>query len=202
VEIIRAFVAVELDPSLLAALRRLQAKFRRDPLSQIGRWVAPEGIHLTLKFLGDVEALRVQEIAGAVAAGCSGFGPFNISLSDPGFFPNARSLRVIWVGVGGDVEKLTGMQRAIESELSRIGFPAEKRGFQPHLTLARIRDQATSYEREQMARLVGGMRADPSASMLVSQVSLIRSELRSSGAVYTLLAATPLPRAEPRQGER
>jgi 2'-5' RNA ligase len=195
-EMIRAFVAVELDTPLLTALRQLQARFRRDPLSQIGRWVAPEGIHLTLKFLGDVRADRVQEITGAVETGCQGFGPFNIGLSDPGFFPNARGLRVVWVGVGGDVQTLLRLQSAVESELNRIGFPPERRGFLPHLTLARIRDQATSYEREQMAKLVAATRADASATMLVNQVCLIRSELRPSGAVYTRLGAAPLGRPE------
>jgi 2'-5' RNA ligase len=195
-EMIRAFVAVELDTPLLTELRQLQARFRRDHMSQIGRWVAPEGIHLTLKFLGDVRGDRLKEITGAVESGCSGFGPFSISLSALGFFPNARSLRVVWVGVGGDVEILLRLQTALESDLDRIGFPPEKRGFQPHLTLARIRDQATSYEREEMAKLVAAMRADTSASMQVKEVCLIRSDLRPTGAVYTRLAAVPLGRPE------
>ncbi|MGB9879848.1 MAG: RNA 2',3'-cyclic phosphodiesterase, partial [Anaerolineae bacterium] len=114
------------------------------------------------------------------------------SLSQPGFFPNARRLRVIWVGVDGDVDTLSQLQRAVESELNAIGFPPEKRGFQPHLTLARIRDYARPNEREEMAKHIAAVQIDRNASMLVHEVHLIRSDLRPTGAVYTRLATVPL----------
>jgi len=191
-EMIRTFVAIELDPTMLAALRQVQARLQRDPISRIGRWVAPDGIHLTLKFLGDVANDRVDEITQAIQRGCQSSTPFLISLTNPGFFPNARKLRVVWVGVGGDEQALLQLQVAVEHELNVIGFTPEGRGFQPHLTLARIRDQATTYEREEMAKRISAVQTDASASMLVREVSLIRSELQPSGAVHTNLSTVSL----------
>ncbi|MGC8787272.1 MAG: RNA 2',3'-cyclic phosphodiesterase [Anaerolineae bacterium] len=191
-EQIRTFVAIELDEHLKDALRQVQEELKRAPISHIARWVAPDGIHLTLKFLGNVSSERVPEITQAIERGCQSFSPFTISLSQPGFFPNARRLRVIWVGVDGDVDTLSQLQRAVESELNAIGFPPEKRGFQPHLTLARIRDYARPNEREEMAKHIAAVQIDRNASMLVHEVHLIRSDLRPTGAVYTRLATVPL----------
>ncbi len=191
-EPIRTFVAIELDERLKDVLRQVQEELKRAPISRIGRWVAPEGIHLTLKFLGNVSPQRVPEITQAIERGCRSFAPFSLSLSKPGFFPNARRLRVIWVGVEGDVDTLSQLQRAVESELNAIGFPPEKRGFQPHLTLARIRDYARPNEREEMAKCIGTIQVDSSVSMLVREVHLIRSDLCPTGAVYTRLATVSL----------
>jgi len=194
-EMIRAFVAIELDDALKAALQRVQARFKRDARSQAGRWVSPDSIHLTLQFLGDVPTQRVDEIAQAIARGCAGVEPFSIHLAQPGFFPNARNLRVVWVGVEGDMSALLRLQGAVQSEIEGIGFTPEKRGFQPHLTLARVRDQAGSFEREGLAKLVSAVQVDSCASMQVHEVSLIRSELRPSGPEYTHLAALALTTA-------
>jgi len=191
-ETIRTFVAIELDEAILTALRGVQAQLKRAPAARIGRWVAPAGIHLTLKFLGDVSSGRVPEITQALQRGCRSFAPFPLHLCNPGFFPNAHRLRVVWIGVEGDVETLARLQRAIESELNSLGFPPEGRDFQPHLTLARVREQAGTYEREELAKRVLALQVDASASMVAREVCLMRSELRPSGAVYTRLAMVPL----------
>jgi 2'-5' RNA ligase len=191
-EQIRTFVAIELDDTLKDVLRQVQEELKRAPIARIGRWVAPDGIHLTLKFLGNISPERVPEITQAIERGCHSFAPFTISLSQPGFFPNARRLRVVWVGVDGEVETLLQLQRSVESALNAIGFPPEKRGFQPHLTLARIRDYARPNEREEMAKRIAAVQVDTSASMLVREVHLIRSDLRPTGAVYTRLSTVPL----------
>ena len=99
---------------------------------------------------------------------------------------------MIWVGVGGDVETLTRLQHSVDSELNRIGFKPEKRGFTPHLTLARIRDRARTEERLELARQVTSAQAVPSVSMVAREVCFIRSDLKPTGAVYTRLAAVPL----------
>jgi 2'-5' RNA ligase len=191
-EMLRTFVAIELDAALLKALRQVQDELKRAPVARQARWVAPAGIHLTLKFLGDVSSDRVAEITQAIERGCHSFAPFRLSLSGAGFFPNAHRLRVVWVGVDGDVEVLLQLQHAVESELNALGFPPEGRGFQPHLTLARMRDYAHPAEREEMAKRVSAVQVDTGSDMWARQVHLIRSELRPTGAVYTSLAAVPL----------
>jgi len=191
-EQIRTFVAIELDKALKTALRRIQASLKNSQASDIARWVSPDSVHLTLKFLGNVPVTRVEEIGQAVHQACQPYAPFQICLTDLGCFPHARRPRVIWVGIGGQVETLVRLQRSVDSELNRIGFKPEKRGFTPHLTLARIRDRARPHERQELARLVAVAQVDTTASMTVREVSLIRSDLRPSGAVYTCLAAALL----------
>lgn len=191
-EQIRTFVAIELDKALKTALRRIQASLKNSQVSHIARWVSPDSVHLTLKFLGNVPVTRVEEIGQAVHQACQPYAPFQICLTDLGCFPHARRPRVIWVGIGGEVETLVRLQRSVDSELNRIGFKPEKRGFTPHLTLARIRDRARPHERQELARLVSMAQVDTTASMTVREVHLIRSDLRPSGAVYTRLAAALL----------
>jgi 2'-5' RNA ligase len=191
-EEIRAFVAIELDRAFQVALRQIQAPLKRSKVSHIARWVSPDSVHLTLKFLGNIPVNRVDEIRQAIVHSCEGFTPFAVSLVGLGCFPDARRPRVIWVGVGGDVETLTMLQQSVDSELTRIGFKPEKRGFTAHLTLARIRDRARPHERVELARLVTDAQAVPAVSMDVREVCFIRSDLKPTGAVYTRLAAVSL----------
>jgi 2'-5' RNA ligase len=189
---IRAFVAIELDETIKAALRTAQNELKRSPVSHIGKWVSPQSIHLTLKFLGDIPESQVLPIGQALQRASAGFQPFAMSLTEMGCFPNAQRPRVIWVGVGGNLEALTQLQRAVESEINPLGFEPERRGFAPHLTLARIRDRARSSERQELGQLLTKVRVDPSVGMTVQELSLMRSELRPTGAVYACLVTAPL----------
>jgi len=189
---IRAFVAIELDDALKIALGQIQARLKRTANPRVARWVAPEAIHLTLKFLGDVPADRIDEITGAVRRSCEAFAPFSICLSDAGCFPNPGRPRVIWVGVDGELKVLMRLQHSVESELSRIGLPPEKRGFHAHLTLARLRRNASSRERVEIGEAVSTVEVGASVTMTVREVSLMRSDLRPTGAVYTRLASVSL----------
>jgi 2'-5' RNA ligase len=189
---IRAFVAIELDETIKAALGAVTSELKRRPVSHIGKWVAPQSIHLTLKFLGDIAESQVPTIGQALQRACAGLPPFSISLTEAGCFPNAQRPRVIWIGVGGNLEVLAQLQRAVESEINPLGFEPERRGFTPHLTLARIRDKARSSERQELGQLLTKVKVDTSATMTVRELSLMRSELHPSGAVYTRLVAAPL----------
>lgn len=191
-EMIRTFVAIELNDAVKDVLVKAQQVLKRAPAGRLVRWVAPDGIHLTLKFLGDVSPNRVNEIAGTVRQTCRAFTPFELYLSHTGFFPDARRMRVVWVGIEGAVDELLRLQRSVEHDLNTIGFPPEGRGFQPHLTLGRVRDLARPAEREELAKRVLATSVDEQVKMLVPAVCLIRSELRPTGAVYTTLAVAQL----------
>ena len=193
-ESIRAFVAIELSEPLRASLAAVQAQLKRAPVAHIGRWVRPELVHLTLKFLGDIGADRIEAIEQAITGACRAVEPFSVSLGATGFFPDARTMRTVWVGLGGDVGSLARLQSSLESALGSQGFAAEKRGFQPHLTLARIRDQTRPEEREDLAKRVTAASVDGSVSMVVREVNLIKSELRPDGPAYTRLACIALGR--------
>ncbi|GAI25354.1 unnamed protein product, partial [marine sediment metagenome] len=112
------------------------------------KWVDPYSIHLTLKFLGNIAVDRTGEVAKAMKEAVQGISPFHLEVKDLGVFPNLRRVQVAWVGISGEVDKLSQLQKYIESTLAPLGFAPESRPFTPHLTLARLRDRASLDERQ------------------------------------------------------
>lgn len=209
-ETVRCFIAVELPPEAKRALARLQDRLRQGLGPEV-RWTDPEAVHLTLKFLGQVVAQRLPEIAEAMARAARGFTPLSLEMSGTGVFPNPSRPRVAWVGLRGDTEGLIRLQKEIESGLVPLGFPREARGFTPHLTLARLRQGTPPREQERFGRQVvaenfggegGGQDGDggpvPPVRMDVQQLSLMRSQPTPRGSLYTRLARAPLGDALPR----
>lgn len=198
-EILRTFIAIELDEPLRLAIGRVQAKFKRQTPPGSVKWVAPDGIHLTLKFLGDTPAGRVPVIEAALRAACAGFEPFEFSVEGRGCFPNFRRPRVVWVAVRDRGQMLARLQTAIEQHVAPLGWPSEARGFSPHLTLGRVAPYADATAQAAIGQMVEKSVVEQIGGQQVAAVSLIRSDLRPSGAVYTPLAhvalAAPAPAA-------
>jgi len=188
---LRLFVACELPPEMKDGLAALQDALRGRGAPPV-RWVRPEGIHLTLKFLGAVPAQRVADICAALAPTVEGIRPLQLWLGSLGTFGGRRGARVVWVGVEGDVERVAELQRRVEAALARLGFPAEERAFSPHLTLARVPDHVRSAERERLWDLAKAQPAPEAAPVTIREVSLMRSILGPGGALYERLAAFPL----------
>jgi RNA 2',3'-cyclic 3'-phosphodiesterase len=191
-EILRAFIAVELDETLHVALRQVQEKLKRQVSPGNVKWVAPEGIHLTLKFLGDTPAGRLPEIEAALLAACEGFAPFDFTVEGRGCFPDFRRPRVIWVAVRDRGQTLAKLRAAIERHVAPLGWPTEERGFSPHLTLGRIAKGAEP-NAPAVGRAVESSVIEGIGRQTVREVSLIRSDLQPRGAVYTRLFSAPLP---------
>ncbi len=188
---LRLFVAIELPGEVLQALNDIQHELQQEPALARLRWVRPEGIHLTLKFLGETPAAKQPAIEQMIARAVEGVAPFDLHLGRLGKFGGRSSPRVVWVDVAGDVEALQRLQAAVERELAKAGFPPESRAFSPHLTLARIPPERARDVAEPLARVIEA--ATPgSAAMRVGSVALMKSELRPSGAVYTRLFDAPL----------
>lgn len=190
-EQIRTFIAIELEEAVLDGLAQVQEQLKEDGATRVVRWVRPGGIHLTLKFLGNVPAQRIDGIGQALKRACTGFGPFTLTFGGLGCFPSARRPRVVWVGVQGDTETLARLQEAIEEEVAPLGFPTEKRGFSPHLTLGRVKKASTS-EQRQLGELIRRTEVGLVGQMTVRAVNLMRSDLKPSGAVYTPLLSVAL----------
>ncbi|XUX00334.1 MAG: RNA 2',3'-cyclic phosphodiesterase [Dehalogenimonas sp.] len=188
---IRAFIAIELPESVKRELSGLQRQLQVQPSERI-KWVAPEGIHLTLKFLGWFASDRIEQVKSAIAKSIAGTGPFELRLSDLGAFPNLRRMNVIWCGLSGDLTKLSALQQSVEKYVSPLGFPTESRAFSPHLTLARLRDEVTSEVKQKLALKITRTKVDPDPTIQVDSVSLMQSTLFPTGAVYTELARFPL----------
>ena len=187
---LRLFVACELPDEVRRALGRVQEDLRRLGADRL-RWVRPESIHVTLKFLGGVESSRVEGITAALGSAIEAF-ELRLRLASLGGFGGAR-LRVVWVGLDGDVEGLAALAGRVEAALQPLGFPRERRPFAAHLTVARVPDQVPSAEPRQLASLVDRYRPPPLPSMTFAQVSLMQSQLGPGGSVYKRLATFPAP---------
>lgn len=188
---LRLFIAVELPESWSEALAATQAALRRRGLERL-RWVRPEGIHLTLKFLGNVDERRVPELTEALTRAASGVSPFRLSLAGLGSFGPAARPRVVWVGVGGDLPALTRLWDAVETDVGNLGFPRERQRFAPHLTLARVPDDMPREVTGGIGATLGVISAPAAPPLAVTEVALMRSELGRGGARYTRLASVPL----------
>ncbi len=187
---LRLFVAVDLPRRVRDAVGRLQGDLRALGLRDL-RWVRPEGIHLTLKFLGDTPAERVPLIEESLGAAVRASAPFRLALGSPGTFGHTRAPRVLWVDVSGDVARLRELQAGVERQLVEAGFAEEEREFSPHLTLARIRQPPSPGTAERVARALEAV-SPPNAGFEVEEVVLMRSTLRPEGAVYGRLSAFAL----------
>jgi len=151
---IRAFVAIDLPENVRRELGRIQDSLRGKGAAERVRWVKPEGIHLTLKFLGNVPSSTITGIVHAVTEASEGVKPFTISISGLDCFPSSSRPNVIWVGVEGDIAPLTRLQSAVEDRLSVLGYPEEKRSYTPHLTLGRVARDVGASERRRLGEII------------------------------------------------
>jgi len=190
-ESIRAFIAVELPAELIKRLKDFQTLLSPVHLRGV-KWVDPGSIHLTLKFLGNVDAGRLEAVKQTVAVAVKSQRPFQLTTGGTGFFPGPQRARVFWLGLEGDIEDLGGLQKGIDRAMAGLGFESENRPFTAHLTLARLRDECSSAERLEFTSLVHPAVFESGPPLHVHTVALIRSQLTPRGAVYTRLAEFPL----------
>jgi 2'-5' RNA ligase len=188
---IRCFIAVELPEEVKKGLIRLKKELERDEHKFV-KWVAPGGIHLTLKFLGNIPSKRVTEITEAMGKATQGISRFHLEISGFGAFPSLRQARVFWVGIGGEIDKLSILQQNIDSALAALGFTKEERPFAPHLTLARIRQGASTLEIRSFGELASSTIFEDKYYIEVEAISLMRSQLTPAGAIYTCLSSVGL----------
>lgn len=181
---LRVFCAIELPDEIRSRLaehiRRLRAQFSDVRAS----WEKPEKLHITLKFLGDTEPARVEQLSLAASRAVANLEPFELIIDEPGTFPPHGQSRVLWLGIRDDSGSLALMQRALETECAADGFPRESRPFKPHLTLARLRSPQGAHE------LAAAHRETPfePQRFKVSELIVMRSELGPNGSRYTPLS--------------
>jgi len=190
-ETMRAFIAVELPDPVVDDLRRAATHIRGAGIRNL-RTVRPEGIHLTLKFLGDIEISQIEPVIVAMKKAAQEVQPFKLHLGETGAFPNFQRPRVLWAGVDGEMESLRTLQQSIEKAVEGLGVEAERREYNPHLTLGRIRGGASEEEGQKVAQTLLDTNLDESLSIPVDSISLMRSTLTPTGAVYERLGSAPL----------
>jgi len=190
-EQIRSFIAIELPEEIKTALARLQDRLKTGGQSGV-KWVNPYGIHLTLKFLGNIAASLTDEITGAIETAAHGIPPFHLELKETGGFPNLRRVQVAWVGLGGNIDRLRQLHQGIEAKLVPIGFAAESRPFTPHLTLARLQDRVSPAERQSFGKLITSTGLAAAYGFEINSIKLMKSQLTREGAIYSQISSVRL----------
>lgn len=182
---------MELPEGLKKELSELETHLKKYS-PPIVKWVDPNSIHITLKFLGEVPEESVEELVLAMEESVPGIKPFKLGVSEVGAFPSLNHPQVIWVGVRGDIALISNLQKKIEANTEQLGFPRERRGFTPHLTLGRVRDEASPNELQRLAKLLIGTNFSAVYDIDVDAVNLMKSQLTPSGAIYTCLRKVKL----------
>lgn len=183
----RAFIAIELPPEVKTELTKRQHGLKRAGLN--ARWVRAENIHLTLKFLGEIDPEAVAAASTAMKAAGESHRPFTLAASGVGVFPSIRKARVLWAGLSEGVPELIDLQQDLDVALAADGFEREQRPFRGHLTMARFRKSVHPAKLETALREAAG---ELFGQWTVEELVLFRSELTPAGPIYTRLAAGPL----------
>jgi len=190
-EQVRSFIAIELPDELKLGISQLQAQLKTGKQLPV-KWVDPYSIHLTLKFLGNISTDKISEITRAIEVATRGVSPLYLEVKGLGAFPNLRRVQVVWVGVSGELAKLSQLHQRIESNLAPLGFAPESRPFTPHLTLARLREQASLDEQQSFGQLIASTKFEAVYGFKVDSINLMRSQLTRAGAIYSRLSLVGL----------
>jgi len=181
---IRSFIAIELPRAVLASLKTVQDEMKSKVFE--AKWVRPENIHLTLRFLGNIDAADTAKITAAMMNAVRDQKPFALVAKGVGVFPGIRRPKVVWVGLGRQSQALIALQGALDVNLANIGYPKEPRPFKGHLTLGRIKRAPDPKTVAEMLQAHADFASD---EFRVDQIGLFKSELHRTGAVYSKLQA-------------
>lgn len=183
----RVFIAVDISEQIKEAIGRLQEHLRKK--TNIGKgqasWVRPDAMHLTLKFLGEIDDKQLAEVSKTVEEIAKEYKSFELNVESVGFF-GERSARVLWVGSGAGSEKLSVLAKEIDERLAQAGFAKEGREFAAHLTLCRIKDIAAG---KSLTEEAGRFTDFKAGTVLIDAVRVYQSQLTPTGPVYTALGS-------------
>ena len=187
---IRTFIAIDLPPDVKQSLADFTETLKSRGLTGI-RWVRPEGVHLTLKFLGNIPPDMPTHILSTLQATTKNHAPFSLTLGSFGVFPNPSNPRVLWVGLKGDLDALAQLQTSVEEQCSSLGLDPDRRPFRPHLTLGRVRRTLTPPQRALIHDALQNKTNTDAPRWTIREIHLIHSTLTPHGAIYRSLGAIP-----------
>ena len=188
---IRAFIAIELPETIKSSIETVQARLKSLELPL--RWVRVENIHLTMKFLGDIEEIEIESIESVLRDSVKMQAPLTLSAKGVGVFPGIRRPRVLWVGIHDHETGLAGLQKSIENQLHRIGYSKEGRPFKGHLTVGRAKGYV---DERKLKEALDSFLAFESSLFTVNEFFIFRSVLKQGGPEYTKLIRIPLGRMD------
>ena len=196
---VRVFVSVGLSAAAREVLVDAVERIRVEIPDGV-QWARPDGMHLTLKFLGNISSANVPPLLECVRELAGANRGFGLKLTGLGMFPNRRKPRVLWAGVGGELDALSSLQQAAEDAINALGYPPEQRPFRPHITLGRPRRSVSDAQLARIGAVASGLAPPNPVDWQVDSMDVMRSELHPSGAHYTVLGSgrlqPPLPTRE------
>lgn len=187
----RLFIAIQI-PVFVQRRLRDTARFLKDGGILGVKWVRPDSVHITLKFLGEVKVVRTGDILQSLYRAATSFGFFTLSVGGLDAFPSLRHPRVLCLGLEGSLMALSNLHGRIEKELTQLGFSQDGRQFRPHLTLGRVAEPAARLDVTELSDSVAAVYGETQVAWLVEEFCLIRSTLSVSGAKYDHLGVIKL----------
>ena len=186
-DIIRTFIGFELPEKIRSFISSIQEDLKFNRLD--ARWVRPKNIHLTLKFLGNINKDDIQKVGAAIFKSAADYAPISLVAKGIGAFPGINRPRVLWIGIRGQIDVLIQLQKSLDDQLEKIGFSKEKRPFNGHLTLARVKGRINQAKLINTIKKCGEFESE---SFIADNIILFKSDLKSTGAVYTKLISVSL----------
>lgn len=186
-DIIRTFIGFELPEKIRSFISSIQEDLKSNQLD--ARWVRPKNIHLTLKFLGNINKADTQKVGAAIFKSAADHAPISLAAKGIGAFPGINRPRVLWIDIRGQIDVLIQLQKSLDDQLEKIGFSRENRPFKGHLTLARVKKQIN---RTKLINAIKKYGEFEPKSFITDNIILFKSDLKPTGAVYTKLISVSL----------
>ena len=186
----RSFIAIELAPDIRIRMSQVIDRLKRLVGSSV-RWVPPENIHITLKFLGDVASSNIDLICSVLKSEALHHRGFDASFSGLGAFPSPNRPRVLWVGIQAPTA-LAALYHGVDKATTQLGYAGEDRPFSPHLTIGRVSQHATSQDLGLITHALETVAVDNLGTQPINAINLYRSDLSPQGAHYTVLCQIAL----------
>jgi 2'-5' RNA ligase len=188
---LRSFIAVKLPGEIQNAVARSIAPLQKNLPKPLVRWVAPDNVHLTLKFLGDVSPTNLKLLAESLKVEAGNHEIFSIPVGGLGAFPTARRARVLWIGLEAPTA-LIALMRGVEAVAVNLGYPAEERPFSPHLTIGRVGQNISATDLQRISTALGELNVGSLGLVQVDAVHIFKSDLLPGGSIYTDLFSLSL----------
>jgi RNA 2',3'-cyclic 3'-phosphodiesterase len=188
---LRSFIAIEIPAEIQNAIAQNIASLKNTLPKPLIRWVAPNNVHLTLKFLGDVSPANLERLADTLKEETASHKMFSMSISGLGAFPTQRRARVIWIGLDAP-PALPALQRGVDAASVQLGYPREERPFSPHLTIGRVAQTASGPDLQQIRSALESTKVGLLGTIRIQAIHIFKSDLQPGGSVYTLLHTLPM----------
>jgi len=189
--LLRSFIAIELPAQVCDAIQKQTTRLRQTLGDDLVRWIPTQNMHLTLKFLGDINTSHLEFLKQLLAREADSHPQFNLQLGGLGSFPNSRKPRLLWIGIQTPTG-LASLQKSIEAGTTRLGYEQEERAFSPHLTIGRVRQTVSPQELQKIRTALDTIQLGNIGIARVDSVHLFKSDLQPSGSIYTKLFSAPL----------